>query len=186
MNFTALPVSSVDGIRLRHLAHGDLPAWFGYLSQREVFEHTSWNVSSPDALLPFVWSSETNTPDGLLRLAIVRADDDALIGTIGFHTVSAHNGTAEIAYDLVPAVWGRGIAASLCRAVVDWGHRHVGLVRIQATVLDSNSRSRRVLERCGFESEGLLRSYRSVRGTPRDFFMYAHVVEVPPQRAGPK
>jgi ribosomal-protein-alanine N-acetyltransferase len=185
MNFTVLPVSSLAGYRLRHLAGSDVPAWFGYLSRREVFEHTSWSVSSPDALLPFVWSPETNTPDRLLRLAVVRADDDALVGTIGFHTVSAANSTAEIAFDLMPAVWGRGIAASLCRAVVDWGHRHVGLVRIQATVLHSNARSQRVLERCGFEREGLLRSYRRVGGTPGDFFMYAHV-EVQPEQAGPK
>ncbi len=56
-----------------------------------------------------------------------------------------------------------------------WAHAHVGIARVQATVLDSNARSLRVLERCGFRREGLLRSYRMVRGTPGDFWMYSHL-----------
>lgn len=60
--------------------------------------------------------------------------------------------------------------------LVDWAHGHVGLLRVQATALSSNTRSMKVLERCGFEREGLLRSYRLVRGQPGDFWMFAHVV----------
>ena len=57
------------------------------------------------------------------------------------------------------------------------GPEWLGLVTaamgIQATVLDTNQASVGVLERCGFEREGLLRHYRQVRGEPRDFWMYA-------------
>ena len=44
-----------------------------------------------------------------------------------------------------------------------------------ATALESNERSARVLERCGYQREGLLRSYRLVRGQPGNFFMYSHL-----------
>jgi len=43
-------------------------------------------------------------------------------------------------------------------------------------VLDSNVASARVLSKCGFELEGKLRSYRMVRGAPRDYWLYARVV----------
>jgi ribosomal-protein-alanine N-acetyltransferase len=42
-------------------------------------------------------------------------------------------------------------------------------------VLTSNSRSIEVLQRCGFKREGLMRSWRIVRGKPGDFWMYSHV-----------
>ena len=101
---------------------------------------------------------------------------DQLVGTAGFHTVIPQNRSAELAYDLSPTMWGKGIATSICSLLVDWAHSHVGLVRIQATVLDSNGRSARVLQKCGFEREGLLRSYRMVRGRSADFWMYSHVM----------
>jgi ribosomal-protein-alanine N-acetyltransferase len=86
------------------------------------------------------------------------------------------NRTAEIAYDLSPRVWGKGIATSVCGQLVAWGHASAGLLRVQATVLESNTKSMAVLERCCFLREGLLRSYRLVRGRPGDFYMYSHVV----------
>ncbi len=59
--------------------------------------------------------------------------------------------------------------------LTEWALRELGFARIQATVLDTNVASAGVLERCGFQREGLLRRYRLVRGEPRDFWMYARV-----------
>ena len=47
------------------------------------------------------------------------------------------------------------------------------LVRIQAAAVDTNVGSQRVLDRCGFVREGMLRSYRLIRGEPRDFWKYS-------------
>ena len=53
------------------------------------------------------------------------------------------------------------------------GLRDLGYARIQATVLDTNQASLRVLERCGFQREGLLHAYREVAGASRHFWIYA-------------
>ncbi|WP_425531288.1 GNAT family N-acetyltransferase [Metallibacterium scheffleri] len=63
----------------------------------------------------------------------------------------------------------------MCSALVSWAHSAASIVRVQATVLESNARSIAVLERCGFAREGLLRSYRKVCGRHGNFYMYAHV-----------
>jgi [ribosomal protein S5]-alanine N-acetyltransferase len=175
MNFTTLPESPCPEVKLRHITADDIAQSYAYLSDPVVVEHTSWNVSSPDDLAASVWDADKNTPDRSLKFAIARREDDVLVGTIGFHAVSSVNATAELGYELAPALWGRGLATTLCKALVAWGHEQAGLVRIQAVVLDSNTRSERVLLRCGFQHEGLLRSYRKVRGTPRDFVMYSHL-----------
>jgi [ribosomal protein S5]-alanine N-acetyltransferase len=101
-----------------------------------------------------------------------------LAGTAGFHTVSPQNATAEIAYDIAPPYWGKGIGSAVCSALVNWAHSAASIVRVQATVLESNARSVAVLERCGFQREGLLRSYRMVRGKHGNFYMYAHVASL--------
>ena len=160
---------------LRAIAADDIQAWFDYLTQPEVFEHTSWNVSSPAELQHYAWRPDEFTDDSLLRFAIACRQTNRLIGTAGFHTVSTRNRSAEIAYDLSPLFWGRGIASAACACLTEWAHSQAGVQRVQATTLKSNTRSLKVLERCGFEREGLLRSFRMVRGVPGDFWMFSHL-----------
>lgn len=173
MIYDVLPAVEHPGVRLRALRAGDLQAWFDILSQPRVHEHTSWSLASVDDLRQY--ARQTRESDSLARFAIARLDDDTLIGSAGFHTVSTANRTAEIAYDLGPEYWGRGIARATCNALVAWAFERQGLVRVQGTTVVSNARSVRVLEACGFEREGLLRRYRMVRGSPRDFWLYSRL-----------
>ena len=176
MLFEELPKSDHPLIILRTLVEEDLPVWYGYLSMPEVFEHTSWNLKSFAELAPYVHEPEPRTAASRLRLAVALRSTGQLVGTVGFHTVSAENRSAEIAYDLSPIIWGKGIATHVCQLVVGWAHSSAAVLRVQATVLESNVRSEAVLRRCGFAREGLLRSYRMVRGAPGNFYMYPHVV----------
>jgi RimJ/RimL family protein N-acetyltransferase len=59
--------------------------------------------------------------------------------------------------------------------VTQWSYRALNLLRVQATVLETNRSSERVLQKCGFAYEGLLRSYRMVRGRPGNFKMYSRL-----------
>ena len=175
MQFTRLPVSSHPDVLLRALEPADVPRWFAYLSQHKVFEHTSWDLRSADDLSRYADAVAAQQPDTLVRFAIACRATNALVGTAGFHSVSSANRTAELAYDLSPAHWGRGIATAVGATLTEWALAQAGLQRVQATVLQSNQRSMRVLERCGFRREGLLRRYRLVRGTPGYFWMYSRL-----------
>ncbi len=177
MQFTQLPHCTHDLVVLRPLRAADLPAWYAYLSLPEVYQHTSWALRSVEGLDSYVAGVEPTTPSSRLRLAIALRSTGALIGTCGFHSVSPENRSAEIAYDLAPSMWGRGIASHVCADITAWAHSEAGIVRVQATTLESNERSAKVLERCGYLREGLLRSFRMVRGQPGNFFMYSHLRE---------
>ncbi|MCB8839164.1 GNAT family N-acetyltransferase [Aurantimonas sp. VKM B-3413] len=52
-----------------------------------------------------------------------------------------------------------------------------GLHRIEAACLPSNARSIRLLEKCGFTREGLLRSYLKIAGRWEDHCLYALTAE---------
>lgn len=175
MRVDAPPRSGFPGLSLRQLERADLDAWYAYLSNPDVVRHTSWNLRSRDDLLPLFDHIESADPDSVRRLAIVDIASGALAGTIGLHTVSTANRSAEIAYDLAPSYWGRGIASALCEAVTAWAFADGGFIRVQGVVLTSNAGSARVLQKCGYRYEGLLRAYRMVRGTPGDFALYARL-----------
>ncbi|AOI60813.1 GNAT family N-acetyltransferase [Burkholderia diffusa] len=175
MRIAAPPRSGFPGLSLRQLERADLDAWYAYLSQHDVVRHTSWNLRARDDLLPLFDGIESTHPDSIRRLAIVDDASGALAGTIGLHTVSTANRSAEIAFDLAPSHWGRGIASVLCANVTAWAFAEGGFMRIQGVVLTSNTGSARVLQKCGYRYEGLLRAYRMVRGMPGDFAMYARV-----------
>ena len=175
MHFSSLPQLEHELVLLRPMTAADIEPWFSYLSQPLVYEHTSWNVKRPEDLAHHVWTPEGFTASSPLRFAIALRSNDELIGTAGFHSVSPENGTAETAYDIAPNHWGKGIATASCSSLTTWAHRASAIVRVQATVLESNVRSAAVLERCGFRREGLLHSYRRVRGVQGNFYMYAHV-----------
>jgi [ribosomal protein S5]-alanine N-acetyltransferase len=170
------PSSGYPGISLRQLERSDWDAWYAYLTLPNVFEHTSWNLQSREDLSTTFDALESTSPQSMRRLAIVNdGGGGELIGTIGFHTVSEVNCTAEIAYDLSPSYWGRGIASAVCDTVTTWSFKAYGFVRVQGTVLKGNARSAQVLQRCRYRYEGLLRSYRMVRGTPGDFALYSRL-----------
>lgn len=174
-----LPATDHPLVSLRLLLRADAPAWYGYLCDPAVVRHTSWNLDCLDDLLADFDACESADPASPLRLAVVLRDGGALVGTIGLHTVSPVHRTAEIACDLAPAVWRQGVASAIVAAVADWSIEQLGLLRLQATVLETNAGSIRVLERCGFAREGYLRHYRLVRGKPGNFWMYSRIAAAP-------
>jgi ribosomal-protein-alanine N-acetyltransferase len=169
-----LPNLNLEHYHLRPLQARDLPIWFDYLTLSEVMEHSSWVLKSPQDLQQFIQMQDWSQPQAQIKFAIADREDQ-LVGSIGFHTVSINNLSAEIAYDLSPAHWGKGVVSAACRSLTAWAHQDLGLMRVQACVLDTNTRSRQVLERCDFACEGLLKNYKRLRGQSRNYWIFSHI-----------
>ncbi len=163
-------------LELRPLLDQDIALWAQYLNEPHVYEHTSWNHPSESDLRRYLGNEASQDPSGQLRLALATKSDNQLAGTVGFHTVSPLNRTAELTYDLHPSFWGQGLARLVGQELVRWAHLDARMIRVQATVLESNTKSIATLERMSFVREGLLQSYKLVRGQPGNFYMYAHIV----------
>jgi len=82
-----------------------------------------------------------------------------LIGTCGYCRWNKQHHWAEIGYDLWPDHWGQGLMPEALRALLRYGFQEMELNRIEATTHTENRRSQRVLEKLGFQREGLLREY---------------------------
>lgn len=176
----APPAPQVPGLRVRPLTAADAHAWAAYACLPQVRAYTSSSAETADDLRAQIARAD-GTPGapmlwGLFQPA-ARSDGDPadgrLIASVGFHSVSTLQRTAEITYDVDPAFWGRGLATLACRATTRWGFSAQRWHRIQATTLPGNQRSQRVLLRCGYVHEGVLRHFRRVRGVPSDYLLYS-------------
>ncbi len=168
------PIKETE-LMLRPIDLTDIDAWYSYLSLPRVLEHTSWKLGGVKDLRALIEWYNSADESSAIRFAIIDPKDRTLVGTIGFHTISVTNRTAELAYDIHPSYANRGFATACCRAVTEWGLSERAYVRVQAAALESNAPSIRVLEKSAFVFQGILRSYRMVRNEPRDFRLYAKV-----------
>jgi RimJ/RimL family protein N-acetyltransferase len=83
---------------------------------------------------------------------------------------------AELGYWVGHAHWGQGLMTRVVAAYAPWVMDQLSLLRLQATVLDINPASARVLLKKGFSEEGTMRGaaptkpglVRGVRETLRD------------------
>ena len=106
-----------------------------------------------------------------LQWAIAR-DDDALIGTCSLFEISPSNRRASLGYALTRAHWGMGHALEATRLAVAHAFGTMALHRLEADVDPRNAPSLRLLERLGFEREGLLRERWHVAGETQDSLIY--------------
>lgn len=166
---------TVAGFLVRPVRLEDATSWARYACLPEVKQHTSSTAETVDdvrAEIQRTLGGEANTP---IRFVLLRPENEAIVATVGFHTISPAFGTGEITYDVAPDHWGQGIARTACRAATLWAFETKGWHRVQATTVLPNVRSQRVLEHCGFKREGLVRNLRLVRGTPTDYWLYAAI-----------
>jgi len=171
----AATLPDIAGFTVRPITLDDAQAWASYVCLPQVMEHTSSTARTAEDLRPMLERVLAGGADAPIRFVLQPSGSTAIVATIGFHTVSSLNGTAEISYDVAPHCWGQGIATVACRAATAWGFRVRGWHRIQATTLPANARSQRVLARCGYLREGVVRHFRVVRGQPADYCMYSAV-----------
>lgn len=111
--------------------------------------------------------------------------DDALLG--GVTVSNIRRGVAQagtLGYWMGEAYAGRGYMSEAVEAVVaDAFDRH-GLHRLEAATLATNARSIALLDRCGFEREGLARGYLCIEGRWQDHLLYGRVASSSPRYGG--
>jgi RimJ/RimL family protein N-acetyltransferase len=98
------------------------------------------------------------------------------IGGLGFQVgVDIGRVSAEMGYWISEAYWGRGFATRAVSAVSEWAFAEYKLTRVFALVFAHNAPSIRVLEKAGFQCEGILRRSAVKNGVILDQMMYAKV-----------
>lgn len=129
-----------------------------YASDEAVGEFLSWPIHSTieqtHEFLAFSDSEWQRWPGG--PYLIVSREDDSIVGGTGLEFETPMR--ASTGYVLAKECWGKGYASEALAAIQAIA-KTISLGRLQSICHTDHALSRRVLEKAGFQFEGVLRDY---------------------------
>jgi [ribosomal protein S5]-alanine N-acetyltransferase len=173
--FSNLPELETDRLHLRPFRPRDAEDVFTYASIPEVTRFLPWDthrsLSDSEGFLNYVVKQyKAGLP---APWAVVLKETGNVIGTIDFVAWFPEHRRAELGFVLSKKYWGQGLVPEAARRVIAYGFDHLDLVKIKAPAMTENVQSRKVLEKLGFELEGVLKQEYIIKGKSRDMAMYA-------------
>ena len=175
----AEPLIRGEGLYLRPAVAADFPAWAQLRAESRAFL-TPWEPTWPDDDLTRAAfrrrlrrQSEDMARDDSFAFLIFDSGSDALLGGLtlgGIRRGVAQAGT--LGYWMGARHAGKGRMTRAVAAAVRYGFATLRLHRIEAACLPENVASMTLLERNGFQREGLARGYLRIDGAWRDHMLY--------------
>jgi ribosomal-protein-alanine N-acetyltransferase len=177
---TRLPQLRGARVQLRAQRAGDVPALFAIHSDPVVMRYWSFppwqHVEQAQEMFK---KNDRGRRSGeflpwaiALNADVARDGNDALIGTCSLFALDTTHRRAMIGYALARAHWGRGYAQEALRLALEHAFNTLALNRVEADVDPRNTASMRLLERCGFKREGVLRERWRVGDDVQDSAIY--------------
>ena len=159
-----LPIRT-ERLVLRRFAREDRDRLLEYRRHPDVARYQSWDVTYSGEDADRFLDEMTTAPEWRLghwfQVAIERASDGVLLGDAAFWP-DHDGGTAEIGYSLHPEAQGQGYASEAVTALIR-ALRDRGVETVVAGCDPDNDASIRLLERLGFEYDGIVDGERTYR-----------------------
>lgn len=103
-----------------------------------------------------------------------KTDPDHVIGTVCFRNIIRHvYQSCEIGYKFDPLSWHHGYASETLHKCIHIAFYEMNLHRIAAHIMPDNTASIHLVERAGFEREGIARKSALIRGVWEDHIVYS-------------
>lgn len=116
--------------------------------------------------------------DKRYAFGIFLTETDQLIGDISlFEVQRGPHQKCILGYSMDQAHNGKGYMSEAIQLVMKFAFEEVGLVRIEAGVMPRNIGSMRVLEKAGFQREGIARKLLEINGEREDHVLFAMLAE---------
>ena len=147
---------------IREKQESDVENFFKYYSKNEVNKFILCEIprTIDEARRELLyWRNCLYRNDGVY-LAIADKKDNRMIGSIGLTSYNSYQKRIELSYDLDDQYWRRGITTKAIEVMVKYAFESWGVNRIEASVSTYNEPSTKLLLKCGFTHEGILRQHR--------------------------
>ncbi len=151
------------GIYLTQITEADKPSLLKYINDPDIYKYTlkipyPYKEKDADNWIKFV--EESRIKERVLKHWVIKNENDELIGGIGFHSkYGKYSHKDEIGYWLGKPFWNNGIMTDVVNKVCEIGFSEFNLLRIEATVFNRNTASKKVLYKAGFVLEGTLKKF---------------------------
>ena len=172
-----VPQLETDRLILRMWTKKEAPALFDYAKDPDVGPNAGWK--------PHANAGESRMIiDQLFRCnmtwAIVEKETGIVVGSIGFEEDKYRPiiRSKEMGYSLAKSRWGKGYMTEAAKRLVRYAFDELNLDVLMIRTSDTNMRSQRVIDKCGFRYEGTLRrAYKTYDNKLREVRCYSMLRE---------
>ncbi len=173
--FSKMPTLVTDRLIMRKMLVSDYADMYDYASRPLTTKFLLWSPhESPKFSKKYLnYIQGQYREENFYDFALVDKQSGKMIGTCGFTKFDLENNSAEIGYVLSPDFWGKGLAAEALRRIMAFGFDTLSLHRITAKIMDGNTQSMRVAEKCGMRHEATLVEAMLIKGQYRTIHEYA-------------
>ena len=174
-----------DGrVRLRRWRETDVPALVEAARDPEI---PRWTVvpspySETEARAFVTGQNERLSRGEAAPFAVVGAEVGDFLGSIEVTLLDRRSGRGEIGYWVAAAARRQGVALRALGVISEWALGELGLERLELLVEPDNGPSQGVAEAAGYTREGVLRSYRPMKGRRPDFVLFSLLPSDAPAR----
>lgn len=153
------PLLESERLQLRAPRERDIAPTFALFSDPRVMRYWSRAAMTREAeAVEYLDGIARGFEDrSFINWIIADRTDDQMLGTCTLYEITPQHLRSGVGYAVLPAHQGQGFASEAVNMAVIWAFEFLGMQRIEADIHPDNHPSRRVLERCGFQEEGLLR-----------------------------
>lgn len=110
----------------------------------------------------------------IVRCAIVRQDEDEILGLVTLSAIDFLNQSAELHIMIGSKLeQNSGAGTFAIRKMLDHAFYNLNLQRVELLVLVDNKRAQHVYEKCGFQREGMKRQSTYKHGKFHDMYIYS-------------
>ena len=168
-DLSLLPILETERLRLSPLAAEDAQYIFPLMGDAEVMAF--WDMpemDDPDLVVSIVEGQVDEMNQGrAVYWAMRELEGGQFIGVCDLSEIDRRHKRAEVGFMLGRDAWGQGYALEAMQAVLAYAAT-MGLRRLLARTHLGNRRSDSLLEKLGFEEEGMLRGHVLRDGERRD------------------
>lgn len=136
-------------MRLRPITESDIKDVLQWSCDLKFCQANGWQMNRNPEEIQCWWGKIVNhPPENFIRKGIVFETE--LVGYADLAEISGHSAELGIAIGK-SGLWGNGIGAQAAALMMEYGVRELNLTTFYAETHEANSRSRKMLEKLGFQ-----------------------------------
>lgn len=175
VDLAAFPVLETERLILREVTEQDAEAIFRFRSDPVVQQYNDDPYTTLEQAYDLIaWMRDGFKAGNVLEWGLaLKSSPQTVIGLCGFGYWDQAHRRAVLGYDLARDSWGTGLMPEAARRIIRFGFEEMDLNRIHADSSAENTAGIRVLEKLGFEREGVLHEHYYEHGQFHDEVLYA-------------
>jgi ribosomal-protein-alanine N-acetyltransferase len=162
----------LDQVVLRKPEPSDAAAMYRYRNNPDstnylAEHHRSFSMKDIEE-----WIERHRTMENEIVWTVADRQTNDCLGHAGLYQINQRVRCADAGIMLGdPATWGKHLGSAVLTAIVEFGFTQLNLNRVHGYIVAAHSRSLRMVERCGFKQEGVMRQAHYVDGQYMDLVM---------------